>query len=199
MSVQLTRDDLEAQLDDLDRRMEDAALERARDRQRISDLEALVDDLAETVDTLQTDLVRTNKEKATLARRLTAVEDELDVDPATVGDGGTPLPLDLLARIGPEAVAEADGPTLQRAYTIAQHREEWGETRTNEKYGRHHVLASKGHGVKTHVEAAREESLEWSQVYRALQKCADLGGNAVVLDEAYGDLGKALVDRRGDA
>lgn len=201
---QLTRGELEARLDELETALEDVqatqstqARENAADRRRITALEDTVEDLNETVETLQGELERVTKERTALARRLYAVEEELDIDTAAVGDGGTPLPLDLLARIGPEAVAESPGPTLQRAYAIAQHRYEWGEVRTNQRYGTHHVLATREHGLKTHLEAAREESLQWVEVYRALEKCAALGGSAVILDEDYGGRGKALVDRRG--
>jgi len=205
---QLTRQELEDRLDELQTSIEDLQTahmddrrERAQDRQRISALEATVETLTDQVETLEAELDRVNRERAALARRLTAVEDATDVDveadPAS--DGGTPSPLKLLARIGPEAVAINDGPTLRRAYHLARHRERWGEATRNIKHGQHHVLATRRHDLRTRLEDAREEDLSWNQVYRALETCADLGGQHVQLDEEYGtedeDWGKALVVR----
>ena len=170
---------------------------------RLFDLQEIVDAQAERIDTLESELDRVNRERAALARRLTAVEDAVDIDETAVtsSDGGTPSPLELLARIGPEAVAVDNGPTLHRAHEIARNRTRWGEIRVVLKYGRHHVLATRHHDLKTHLEDAREESLSWNQVYRAIQLCADLGGEHVSIDEAYAtaedDWGKALVVREG--
>lgn len=200
----LTREELEARLDRLEDAVDDLeatdaaqAKDAAADRRRISELEATADALADRVDTLEAELDRVNRERAALARRLTAVEDATDVTADASSDGGTPSPLQLLARIGPEAVAIDDGPTLRRAYHLARNRERWGETLQNTKYGQHHVLATKHHDLRTRLEDARDEDLSWNQVYRALQLCADLGGPHARLDEGYAtedtDWGKALV------
>jgi FtsZ-binding cell division protein ZapB len=143
------------------------------------------------------DIEDLHRERMKLARRLTAVEEELEIDATTANraaEGRDTSPLYLLERVGPEAVADHPGATLQRARELLENRERWGEVRTNMKYGRHRVLASAAHDLRTRLEDARSENLQWRQVYVAMDKIASLGGDHVTFDEAYGDdYGKAIV------
>jgi hypothetical protein len=213
MSQQLTRQELQERLARIEDQLDDHAtrLDLASKKRDAIEGEQwdLADDLAaleqtnnslrDRIDTLEDNLERVTRERSLLARRLTAVEEACDLDVAA-GEESTPRALDLLTKIGPDAVAVDDGPTLQRAYILARHRGSWGEVVTNQRYGQHLVLASREHELKTHLEAVRNERLAWNQVYRALGLLADLGGESVTLDDDYGrdgSWGKALVDQRG--
>lgn len=146
---------------------------------------------------LQEQMTTVHRERGKLARRVTAVEDELELDDQALATaGGQNTPLDLLERVGPEAIEPNPSETLRRAKVLYENKGRWGQTRTNQRHGRHRFLASKKHDLRTRLEDARGESLQWSQVYRAMKKLAQLGGDHVVFDETDAD-GKVVVFRAG--
>lgn len=147
----------------------------------------------EEFDTLRRDYRR-------LARRLTAVEEEVGIDHETAGahaKGMETSPLYLLETVGPEAVAAKPSKKLYRSRVLVENRDRWGEVRTNSKFGRHRLLATKEHDLKQRLEDARDEKLQWGQVYPAMEEIARLGGDHVRFIEEYEsakrDYGKAVV------
>lgn len=192
--VETLRDDLQTEVENRQSGLADAARQRGNIRDDVDAVAEKVEsgDTSDEIDTL-------HRERLKLARRLTAVEEELDIDAteaSKAADGRKTSPLYLLEHVGPEAVSDHAGATLHRARTLVEHADRWGETRTNPKYGTHRVLASAAHDLKTRVEDARDEDLQWRQVYVAMEKVADLGGDHVTFDESYGqnaDYGKAIV------
>lgn len=207
MSQQLNRSDPDERLDDLEAEIQalnDATTFRAEQlaeaNQRITQLEAENDELRDIIDEQRDIIDMLNRERTRLTRRLSAVEEELGIDAATAnafGDGFQRSPLYLLETVGPEGVADNPGPTLQRAYQLVLKKDEWGEVRTNQKYGHHRLLASREHDLKQRLSDRLDESIRWAQVYRAMEKLADLGGAHVQFVEEYASAeqsyGKAVV------
>jgi len=180
-SASQKRDDLQEQVWGLEDELEEerAQNERLRDEN---------DDLRDTVGQLERDRVRLFRRVAFLEQQVDGVDES---NAAAVGDT-TMTPLDLLAAIGPDAVAERDSKTLRRGRVLVEKRDDWGETLRNQKYGRHHVLGTRRHDLRSRLQDVRDEDLAWRQVYRAMEKLARLGGDDVILDEDY-DGEKALV------
>lgn len=199
-------DSMADRLDDVETHNEQQSRELQQANQRITALETENEELRETVADQDEEIDALHRERVRLARRLTAVEEQHDIDPSTAkafGDGKTTSPLYLLESIGPEAVADAPGTTLYRARVLVENRDRWGEVRQNAKFGRHRLLATKAHDLKQRLEDARDEELQWGQVYPALKKLASLGGDHVQYVEEYStpekDYGKAVVWQEVDS
>lgn len=210
---QLTRDELENRLESMEEtisnlmaRVEAASTKRDDLQEQVWHLEDELtetkqenQELRETVEDQQQEIDALHRERVRLSRRLTGVEDEVGIDHETskeFADGRRSSPLYLLEHVGPEAVADHPGATLERARVLLENRERWGDVRSNGKYGRHRVLASSAHELKERLEDVRGESLQWGQVYPAMEKLASLGGDHITFDESYGSadtFGKAVV------
>lgn len=187
-------------LSDMARRMTEMGKAMATLRDRLEAVAAENEQLRATVDEQADEIDALHRERVRLARRLAAVEEAQGIDATTatvVANGETTSPLYLLESVGPEAVAEHPGPTLYRARVLVENRDRWGETRTNATFGRHRLLATRAHDLKQRLEDARDETLQWGQVYPALRKVARLGGDHVQFVESYAsekrDYGKAVV------
>lgn len=139
---------------------------------RISDVEAMFsEDISSAED-------RFHHERSKLARRVSALEDEVGVsaaDAVAIAEGGTEATqltkLGRLVRHGPEAAVENPGPTAYRAKALVDNWNRWGTVR-DDALGKERRLASKEHDLKTRLEDVREESLQWAQVYRTMEKIA---------------------------
>lgn len=160
------------------------------------DIEALEDELQATEQTL-------HRERSKLMRRVSALEDEVGItqaDALAVAEAGDDAQhLSKLARLirhGPEAVAEQPSPVHYRAKTLVENWNRWGRVQ-NDAHGKVRRLASKEHDLRTRLEDARDESLQWSQVYRAMELVAEWSGGVVELRQTD-DEGKVLVHTVGD-
>jgi predicted Zn-dependent protease len=171
---------LEAELQET---REQAALDRAHIRQKVvSTEEDIREDLTDQRDALA-------KEDAKNARRLSAVEDRLDIDASqafATADGGHDTahltPLQRLIRHGPEGAVERPTATHRRAREIALNFGRWGE-KLDDKLGKRIRLSARKHAVKSRLEDVTDESLQWNQVHRAMAKVADLSDGRVELLE----------------
>lgn len=182
--------DLEATVDDLQAELGEEKHERAKDRQRIAQLEdenAYLRETLEQVDGLE---ARVNKERAKLTRRVANVEDELgldDQDVLALAEGGHDAVRESgLARLlegGADAVTQTPTATYHRAEVLARNWIRWGHTKKQRGAVVERTLATQRDDLRTRLEDARGESLEWRQIYRAMQKVADLGPKNIRLTE----------------
>lgn len=203
----MDRDQLVQVVLELDRRLEDveervsedfenAAKDRADIRTTLSgEVDRLESDAKTTADQL-------HRERGKLARRVAALEEEIGVTTtdalatAEAGPDGEHLTkLGRLVRHGPEAVSDQPGATLFRARELVENWNRWGTVKDDE-LGKARRLASKKHRLKTHLEDARDESLSWRQVYRAMEWVGENGGPNVTLTEGSADEGKHVLVHR---
>ena len=199
MSRQPTRDELEDRLDTLAAAVEDLRADRdhfsaelAQFRERVEDLEAenrelrerLPDDEMAAKSAVDETVATLHNERVKLSRRVAAIEEDLGLSDVAIDVAeGRNTPLHLLRHVGPEAIDPNPNPVLRRAKSLLENKNRWGQTAQNRKYGPHRYLSSKKHDLRTRLEDARGESLQWSQVHRAMRKLAELGDNAVAFDE----------------
>lgn len=185
--------DLQATVETLKEDRDEAARERALIRQELAEAQSeLEGSISDTEDTL-------HRERSKLARRVAALEDDLGVEPeqataiAEAGQEGAHLsPLGRLIRHGPEAVTDNPTVTLRRAKDIVDNWERWETTEIDRDTDiRTRRLASREHALKTRLEDCRDEDLSWKQVYRAMEKIADLSDGTVQLRE--GQQGKYVL------
>lgn len=181
---------------------------------RLDDLEAENERLRERLDEQADDPVdegtlrdvegRVHREQTKLARRLSALEDEVGVDGVdalAVSEGGEDAreltPLGRLVRNGPEALESKKGTaTLKRARELYERWDKWGKSSRIDATTKERRLASNRDDLKTRLEDVRAESLDWQQVYRAMRVVADLSGGRIEYKEdgRQGE-GKVLVHR----
>lgn len=196
--VEQLRDDLDAERDARVTSQENAGKDRAAIRQELEQLRTDVEgDLQQTADIL-------HHERSKLARRVAALEDEIGITAqdalavAEAGEDGHQLTkLGRLLRHGPEAVSDRPTERMRRAKELVENWNRWGFVTPD---GTERRLASNSHDLKTRLEDARGEKLEWTQVYRAMQLVDDWSGPNVSLEEGQGDEGKyVLVHRKRGA
>lgn len=195
-----TVEDLQATVQEEQALREDAAKDRAAIRQERSDIVAdLREELAEERAKRQQAEQRLHHERSKLARRLSALEDEVGIttaDALATAEAGQEsdhlTKLGRLVRHGPEAVSDQPTAKMHRAKELVDNWSRWGEVRrvgdTKERR-----LASKRDDLKTHLEDAREESLGWRQVYRAMRLVADWSDGTVRLEEGDDSEGKYVL------
>lgn len=194
-----TVDDLQARVEDVEELSSKAARERAQLGQRLTkktdELEA---DLKDRSDTL-------HRERSKLARRVAALEDEIGITTqdvlatAKAGEDAEHLSkLGRLVRHGPEAVSDRPTERMYRARDLVENWNRWGTIR-DDAHGRERRLASTGHNLKTHLEDARDESLSWNQVYRAMELIDEWSDDRIDLRDG-GDEGRYVLVHtpRGD-
>jgi regulator of replication initiation timing len=176
-----TVEDLQATVETLKEDRNEAARERAAIRQELTQAE---DQLEGEIGAAED---RLHRERSKLARRVGALEDELGVAPeeanaiAEAGQEGAHLsPLGRLIRHGPESVTDTPTATLRRAKTLVDNWERWESTTRNGDL-RIRRLGSREHDLKSRLEDVRGEDLSWKQVYRAMEKVADLSDGSVRL------------------
>jgi len=188
--------DLQATVEILQEDRDRAARERAEIRQDIatvrSDLETEVKDAED----------RLHRERSKLTRRVSALEDEVGItaaDAVAVAEGGedaTQLTrLARLVRHGPDAVTDRPTETVYRAKELVDNWDRWGTAR-DDAYRTERRLASKKHNLRTRLEDARDESLQWAQVYRAMEKIAEWSGGVIDLREGSEEEGKYVLVHR---
>lgn len=215
----MDRDELIETVLELDREVADLREEVAdhrehanRDRAAIrAEREDLLDELREEMADLRDDLGRTERrlhqERSKVVRRVANLEDHLgfeDEDVIALAEGGEEAlresPLSRLLEVGPEAIDGRSTATLYRAETLARNWIRWGHSEEEDGEIVERTLATKRDDLRTRLEDRRDESLEWGQVYRAMQKIAEMGPKNIRLVER-GDWGKTLVQdcRGGDA
>ena len=127
----------------------------------------------------QEQVIRT-KSDAQIRTRLSQCEDELGItkpDAIAREQGGEDAQrlskLERFIRHGPEAVTERVYDVHERAREIALHFGEWG-TKTTDANGKRIQLRSKKDKLKTHLEAVFERRFQWNEVYRAIDKLAEI-------------------------
>jgi polyhydroxyalkanoate synthesis regulator phasin len=200
LNLATTVEDLQAELEEV---KEHAAKDRAAIRREVNETEKdLSSQQRQDVDTL-------HHERSKLARRVSALENELDVEPSAavqIAEAGAKEAaeysrLSLLLRHGPEAVSDRPTQRMYRARELLQNWDRWGTTRNDAHTdGPERRLAAKGHDLKTRLEDARGESLSWKQVYRAMQLIDEWSGETITLREGSADEGKyVLVFQEGSA
>lgn len=162
------------------------------------------DDLDDLRDDRRTAEDRLHRERAKLARRVATLEDELGIaatDALAVAEGDTGdhhlSKLGRLVRYGARAVEENPSTTTFRARELVENWNRWGTVR-DDALGRERRLASRKHDLKTRLEDARNESLAWLQVYRAMQRVAEWSDGAVSLEEGSRDEGTYVLVHRLD-
>jgi|GEM_PF-4427299 len=212
----MDRDQLIEEILDLDRRVADLEEEieshrehANRDRAKIrAERDELLEDLRDEIADLQDDLDRSERrlhqERSKVVRRVANIEDELgfeDEDVIALAEGGEAAlresPLSRLLEAGPEAVDDRSSETLYRAETLARNWIRWGGSKEQDGEIVERTLASSRDDLRTRLEDARNETLRWKQVYRAMLKIAEMGPENIRLVERD-DWGKTLVqDCRG--
>lgn len=194
--------DLEAENERLREQLEDAKSAAGKDRARIrkehgEDVEDLRDDLRD-------EKRQRGQDDGRILRRLSAVEEELEIDAddalETAANGHQGQAMTALARLleyGPEVAVERPTATHYRARDIAEkfNEEAWG-TRTNRGGERYRLLRSKQDDLKTRLEDVRDESLQWNQVYRALEWIAENSEGHVTLREGNDTEGRYVLEQR---
>ena len=145
-------------------------------------------------------VIRT-KSDAQIRTRLSQCEDELGIDkPDAIAreQGGEDVQhlskLERFIRHGPEAITERVYDVHERAREIALHFGEWG-TKVNDATGRRIQLRSKKDKLKTHLEAAFERRFQWNEVYRAIDKLAEIAyGTQLECKKGRPDEGKYVLE-----
>lgn len=167
-------------------------------------------DLYEDIEALEADLntkeQTLHRERSKLMRRVSVLEDEVGItrsDALAVaeasGDVHDLTRLGRLLRHGPEAVTDQPSAVHYRARDLVDNWNRWGQVKSD-AYGKERRLASKKHHLLTHLEDSRNENLQWSQVYRAMELVAEWSDGKVELRQ-NDDEGKVLVhvvEQRGD-
>lgn len=194
--VERLRDDLDAEREARRELQEHAGKDRAEIRQ---DIQAELDDLRDDLKQTRSQL---HHERSKLARRVTALEDDVGVstqDALAVAEGGQDADglsrLGLLVRHGPEAVSDQPTEKMYRARELIENWSRWGVTR-DDALGTERRLAAAGHDLKTRLEDARDENLSWRQVYRAMELIDDWSGATITLQEGSDDEGKYVLVHR---
>lgn len=142
-----------------------------------------------------------HRERNKLARRVTAIEQEIGVetvDALAIAEGESTDQLTKLGRlmhIGAEGVSENPSETMRRARVIANNFDEWCEKRKRNGVVERR-LASRRDDVKKLLEAERQESLAWKQVYRAMRLVADWSGGNIALTEGRNGEGKHVLTHK---
>lgn len=196
--------DLDRQVADLREEMEVHREHANRDRAKIrAERGELLDDLRDEIADLRDDLTRSERrlhqERSKVIRRVANIEDELgfeDEDVIALAEGGEEAlresPLSRLLEAGPEAVEDRSTETLYRAEALARNWIRWGRSKETDGAVVERTLATNRDDLRIRLEDAREESLSWRQVYRAMQKVAELGPENIRLVDR-GKTGKTLV------
>jgi len=194
--VDRLREDLEAEQERRRDLQEHAGKDRAEIRR---DLQADLNDLREDLKQTRSQL---HHERSKLARRVTAVEDEVGIstqDALAVAEGGQDADglsrLGLLVRHGPEAVSDRPTEKMYRARELVENWSRWGVTR-DDSLRTERRLAAAGHSLKTRLEDARDETLSWRQVYRAMELIDDWSGATITLQDGSDDEGKYVLVHR---
>lgn len=146
-----------------------------------------------------------SRERTRFVRRLVAIEDELGVEPGDAAlvekdnDGETqPTRLGRLVKFGPEALTDNQSAVHYRAKALYENWNEWGEVRSDQLV-KQRRLASKKHHLRTHLQSELNESLQWNQVYRAMEKVEELSDGVIELRQLDDDHGKhVLVQELGE-
>ncbi|UPV98949.1 hypothetical protein M0R88_10455 [Halorussus gelatinilyticus] len=87
-------------------------------------------------------------------------------------------------------------PVHERARKIALNLADWG-TKINDAYGKRARLRSVKDNVKTHLEAVFDRSFQWGEIYRAMEKLADIAeGSQLRLQVGNRDEGKYVLELR---
>ena len=141
------------------------------------------------------------KSDAQIRTRLSQCEDELGIDkPDAIAreQGGEDVQhlskLERFIRHGPEAVTERVYDVHERAREIALHFGEWG-TKVNDATGKRIQLRSKKDKLKTHLEAAFDRRFQWNEVYRAIDKLAEIAyGTQLECKKGKPDEGKYVLE-----
>jgi len=221
MSAGLSRAELEAMdheelvdtIRDLAATVEDLERENQILEARVDGLDANIDRLVERLEDIEAqqreERDTLHHERSKLARRVSALENELDVEPSAavqIAEAGSEETaeysrLSLLLRHGPEAVSDRPTQRMYRARELLQNWDRWGTTRNDAHTdGPERRLAAKGHDLKTRLEDARSESLSWKQVYRAMELIDEWSGETIALREGSADEGMyVLVFQEGSA
>ena len=148
----------------------------------------------------QEQVIRT-KSDAQIRTRLSQCEDELGITkPDAIAreqsgeDAQRLSKLERFIRHGPEAVTERVYDVHERAREIALHFGEWGKKMTDAN-GKRIQLRSKKDKLKTHFEAAFERRFQWNEVYRAIDKLAEIAyGTQLECREGKPDEGKYVLE-----
>ncbi|WP_143423198.1 hypothetical protein [Halegenticoccus soli] len=160
-------------------RLLDSSCKRSKSlSKRVDDLEA-ADPEQLTKDLRQEQITRT-KADAQIRARLSQCEDDLGIqkpDALSTEQGGEDAQhlskLERFIRHGAEAVVDRVYPVHERAREIALHFGEWG-TKISDANGKRVRLCSKKDKLKTHLEAVFGQRFQWVEVYRAIEKLAEL-------------------------
>lgn len=194
--------ELSHEVDELEQELKDRTDAAGKDRAEIRKM------VHEEISTLEEDLreeisERTNKQardRSTVKRRLANVEDELgfeDDDVVALAEGGKEnvreSDLAKLLEVGPQGVTKRPSEVYYRAEVLARNWIRWGQSKENNEEIVERTLATKRDDLKTRLEDARDESLSWKQVYRAMKKVDDLSPENITLTERT--QGKMLVQR----
>jgi hypothetical protein len=187
---------------DGDQGLRDLAVQfRPRDDETFDDLNQDIDELKRDIRSRSDQL---HKERAKVARRLSTVEDEVGIartDALAIAEGGDDArhmsKLGRLVRHGPAAVSDNPTAKMYRAKELVENWNRWGTVR-NDKLGKQRRLSSSKHKLKSRLSDARDESLSWVQVYRAMELVADWSDRKVDLEDGSQDEGQYVLVHRMD-
>lgn len=156
--------------------------ERAKDRQRIADLEAENERLNEENDRLGRELADERKRTAELEERVDAIEAEsqqADESDDSSDESGSSTPMHQLIEAGEAGVLGHVTASVRRAKAIAEHFGQWAK-----RAPKGLVV---GDDVKRLLETATGERLEWSQINRARRTLAEMSKGAIAAKKRKGD------------
>jgi vacuolar-type H+-ATPase subunit I/STV1 len=213
MSKQLHPEDLLDRLQSLEGRIDDLEAENERLREGLADAKTtagedraairqqLNDEVAALQDDLETEQRQRGLDDSRILRRLSAVEDEVGIDSeaamqaAAAGRGQAMTALARLLQFGPEAAVENPSAKHYRARVIAEKLdgEEWGR-RVRRGSDRYRQLCSAKDDLRTRLSDARDEDLQWNQVYRAMKTVADLSEGTVTLRDGTDEEGTYVLE-----
>jgi len=192
-------DDLQAENERLREELEDArsaaGVARANIRQQINE------EVGEANQAIAEEERQRARDDSRILRRLSAVEDELGINgkdalgSVTPGQGQSMTALARLLKFGPEAAIENPSAKHYRARVIAEKLDDeaWG-TRVKRGSDRYRVIRSAKDDVRTRLSDARDEDLQWNQVYRAMKTVADLSEGTVDLRDGTDGQGKYVLE-----
>ncbi|WP_336336899.1 DUF3450 domain-containing protein [Haloarcula brevis] len=144
-----------------------------------------VETLRENVDDLEDDLLNqrfhSEERLASVLKRVTKLEQSLEAD-VDYRIEARLSPVERYLIWGPEVTETNNTATVRRAATLVKHFADWAVTSGD---GRPRILSkpNKEAPLRARMRDACGESLEWVQIYRAMDKAADLSDGKLIYEQ----------------
>jgi hypothetical protein len=185
--------DPDARIDALENLVATMASENDRLATKLEKLESLVVSQSQSIESLKGDLGNikdeqkeiaffNSKQDAGLARRLTKLEETLEADVDYRIEANL-SPIERYLLWGPEATQVQNTATVRRASVLVDNFQDWAATGAGT--GTLHILSKSNWGIslRERMRDACEESLDWVQIYRAMEKAAALSDGKFVYEK----------------